>query len=100
MTYLYQNKDWPSFLWDTERLVSQSPAARYKQGLLLGKIRTGIPAQSGATLAALTEETVKSLAIEGEGSIRRASGLPLARRMGLKEAGTRPWIEMSKASSR
>lgn len=91
MPYLYENKDWPYFRWDPERLVPHLSAARYKQGLLLGKMRDlGYQLKKEATLAALTEETVKSSAIEGEelnpGSVRSS----LARRMGLEAAGTRP----------
>jgi hypothetical protein len=49
-----------------DRLVTPLSATRYQQGLLLGKMRAlGYPLQKEATLAALTEETVKSSAIEG-----------------------------------
>src|SRR5271156_5569872 len=90
MTYLYQNKDWPRFEWDVERLVSHLSAARYKQGLLLGKMQDlGYPLRTEATLAALTEETVKSSAIEGEELNPEGVRSSRARRMGLKEAGTR-----------
>ena len=39
MRYLYREKDWPRFTWDAERLVPYLSAGRYKQGLLLGKMR-------------------------------------------------------------
>jgi Fic family protein len=90
MSYLYQNKDWPHFEWDAERLVSHLSAARYKQGLLLGKMQDlGYPLRTEATLAALTEETVKSSAIEGEELNPESVRSSLVHRMGLKEAGTR-----------
>ena len=64
MAHLYNkhnNKDWPHFTWDADRLVPHLSAARYKQGLLLGKMQDlGYQLKSEATLAALTEETVKS----------------------------------------
>ena len=67
MSYIYNNKKWPRFTWDPERLVRYLSTARYKQGLLLGKMQDlGYQLKSEATLAALTEETVKSSAIEGE----------------------------------
>ena len=67
MAYIYSNKDWPKFTWDSSRLVSSLSAARYNQGLLLGKMQDlGYQLQNEATLSALTEETVKSAAIEGE----------------------------------
>ena len=61
MTYIYNDKDWPHFTWDPERLVRYLSTARYKQGLLLGKMQDlGYQLKSEATLAVLTEETVKS----------------------------------------
>ena len=49
----------------------------------------GYPLRTEATLAALTEETVKSSAIEGEELNPESVRSSLAHRMGLKEAGTR-----------
>lgn len=91
MPYLYQNKNWPRFRWDPERLVSHLLAARYKQGLLLGKMGAwGYQLKKEATLAALTEETVKSSAIEGEQLNPESVRSSLARHMGLEAAGTQP----------
>jgi Fic family protein len=91
MLYLYQRKDWPRFEWDAESLVPHLSAARYRQGLLLGKMRElGQVAKQQATLAALTEETVQSSAIEGEELNVESVRSSLARHMGLEAAGTRP----------
>jgi Fic family protein len=91
MRYLYIHKDWPHFRWDAERLVPHLSAARYKQGRLLGKMQDlGYQLKNEATLAALTEETVKSSAIEGEELNPESVRSSLARRMGLEAAGTRP----------
>jgi len=91
MRYLYINKDWPRFTWDAKRLVPYLSAARYKQGLLLGKMQDlGYQLKKEATLAALTEETVKSSAIEGEELNPESVRSSLARHMGLEAAGTRP----------
>jgi len=91
MRYLYINKDWPHFRWDAERLVPYLSAARYKQGLLLGKMQDlGYQLKKEATLSALTEETVKSSAIEGEELNPESVRSSLACRMGLEAAGTRP----------
>jgi Fic family protein len=90
MAYIYNNKDWPHFRWDADRLVPHLSAARYKQGLLLGKMRDlDYKLKSEATLAALTEETVKSSAIEGEELNPESVRSSLAHRMGLEAAGTR-----------
>jgi Fic family protein len=90
MTYIYNNQDWPHFTWDAHRLVPYLSAARYQQGLRLGKMQDlGHHLKSEATLVALTEETVKSSAIEGEELSPESVRSSLARRMGLEAAGTR-----------
>src|ERR1043165_9344374 len=91
MRYLYQNKDWPHFRWDPERLVPHLSSTRYKQGLLLGKMRDlGYQLKKESALAALAEETVNSSAIEGEELNPESVRSSLARRMGLEAAGTSP----------
>lgn len=91
MTYIYNLEAWPQFEWQSDRLVSHLSAARYEQGLLLGKMHDlGYQLQTEATLAALTEETVKSSAIEGEELDPESVRSSLARHMGLEAAGTRP----------
>lgn len=89
MTYIYMSKDWPRFAWNAERLVAHLSAARYEQGLLLGRMKDlGYHLKNEATLNALTEETVKSSAIEGEELDEESVRSSLARRMGLEVAGT------------
>ena len=91
MAYIYNTHDRPRFAWQADRLVSHLSAARYEQGLLLGKMQDlGYQLKNEATLAALTEETVKSSAIEGEELNPESVRSSLARRMGLEAAGTRP----------
>jgi Fic family protein len=91
MRYIHEAEDWPRFTWQVDRLIAQLSAARYQQGLLLGKMRAlGYPLQKEATLAALTEETVKSSAIEGAVLNPESVRSSLARRMGLSVAGVSP----------
>jgi Fic family protein len=91
VTYIYNLETWPHFELQSERLVSHLSAARYEQGLLLGKMHDlGHRLQTDATLGALTEETVKSAAIEGKVLDPESVRSSLARHMGLKAAGTRP----------
>src|ERR1700694_2720081 len=67
MTYLHERNDWPRFTWRLDALAERLSAVRYQQGLLHGRMRAlGYPLQEEATLAALTEETGKCSAIEGE----------------------------------
>src|SRR5580693_9285114 len=90
MTYIYNNEAWPKFTWESSGLVSSLSAARYNQGLLLGKMQDlGYQLQNEATLTALTEETVKSSAIEGEELDPESVRSSLARHLGLEVAGTR-----------
>ena len=86
-----RTKYWPIFTWDSRHLVPVLSTARYDQGLLLGKMRDlGYHLQNEATLIALTEEAVKSLAIEGEELNPESVRSSLARHMRLEVAGTRP----------
>lgn len=90
MTYIYKNNDWPRFIWNADRLVPHLSAARYEQGRLIGKMQDlGYRLKEEATLAALTEETVKSSAIEGEELNPESVRSSLARHMGLEARGTR-----------
>jgi Fic family protein len=90
MAYIYMSATWPKFTWDTERLVAHLSATRYEQGVLLGRMQDlGYQLKNEATLAALTEETVKSSAIEGEELNPESVRSSLARRMGLEATGTR-----------
>jgi len=83
--------DWPQFVWNAELVIPRLSATRYEQGLLLGRMKgLGYQLQNEATLAALTEETVKSSAIEGEELNPESVRSSLARRMGLEAASTRP----------
>ena len=91
MTYIHRLEAWPQFQWQSDVLVSHLSIVRYEQGLLLGKMHDlGYQLQMEATLAALTEETVKSSAIEGEELNPESVRSSLARHMGLEAAGTRP----------
>src|SRR2546429_8942405 len=91
MRYIHETEEWPHFTWQVASLVAPLSAVRYQQGLLLGKMRAlGYPLQKEATLAALTEETVKSSAIEGAALHPESVRSSLARRMGLSVAGAPP----------
>ena len=91
MRYIHEAEDWPRFTWQVDRLIAPLSAARYQQGLLLGKMRAlGYPLQKEAMLAALTEETVKSSAIEGAVLNPESVRSSLARQMGLSVTGAPP----------
>lgn len=91
MGYIYMLDGWPRLTWDAGRLVTPLSNTRYEQGMLLGRMKDlGHQLKKEATLNALTEETVKSSAIEGEELNPESVRSSLARRMGLKAAGTHP----------
>jgi Fic family protein len=90
-TYIHERADWPRFTWDSKGLAPLLSDVRLLQGVLLGKMRSyGFASQWNATLKVLTEETIKSSAIEGvvlnpenvRSSIAKKLGLDVG---GLKE---------------
>ena len=86
--YIHERADWPKFRWDAKGLAPLLSGVRLRQGVLLGKMRGyGFASQWTATLKVLTEETIKSSAIEGvvldPGSVRSS----IARKLGLDVAG-------------
>ena len=84
MKYIHQLSDWPRFKWRNEVLAQPLADVRYQEGLLLGKMRSlGFPLQMQATLNVMTEETIKSSAIEGEILDAESVRSSLARRLGV-----------------
>ena len=80
--------DWPGFTWDAKTFVPLLSGVRLRQGLLLGKMRGyGFASQWTATLKVLTEETIKSSAIEGVVLDPENVRSSLARRLGLEVGG-------------
>ena len=65
-TYIHELADWPRFSWDSGPLAPLLSEVRLRQGLLLRKMKShGFASEWTATLKVLTEETIKSSAIEG-----------------------------------
>ena len=87
-TYIHQRPRWPEFDWDSHALEAPLAAARHRQGLLLGQMRTlGFDLRNEAQLEALTTEVVKSSAIEGELLNPDEVRSSIARRLGIEAAG-------------
>ena len=83
--YIYQNKNWPHFMWNETKILFLLAQVKLAQGLLLGKMQNiGFAMQDNALLQTLTEEILKSNQIEGQlldiaqvrSSIARRLGLP------------------------
>src|SRR6202011_3528884 len=86
--YIHEHTDWSRFTWDSRVLAPMLSGVRLHQGLLLGKMRGyGFASQWTATLKVLTEETIKSSAIEGVVLDPENVRSSLARRLGLDVGG-------------
>jgi Fic family protein len=93
MKYIWQCRLWPKLTWDSNRLVSLLGRARFLQGHLLGRVkRLGFRLRLGEEAQAdiLTEETIKTAAIEGEYLNPQMVRSSVARHLGLQEAGLIP----------
>jgi Fic family protein len=88
--YIHELRDWPAFAWDSKGLAPLLSEVRLRQGLLVGKMRDyGLATRWTATLKVLTEETIKSSAIEGVVLDPENVRSSLARRLGLEVGGLR-----------
>ncbi|SHN71611.1 Fic family protein [Desulfovibrio litoralis] len=91
MRYIHERAEWPNFQWNIERLAGLLATVRHKQGLLLGRMSTlGFSIQAEAGLEILTEDVVKSSAIEGEKLDSTLVRSSLARRLGIDIGGITP----------
>ena len=86
--YIHERVDWTGFTWDSRTLAPLLSEVRLRQGLLLGKMQGyGFASRWTATLKVLTEETIKSSAIEGVVLDPENVRSSLARKLGLDVGG-------------
>jgi Fic family protein len=91
MAYIYQNTDWPNFVWDAAKLTNLLAEVTHRQGRLLGRMESlGFHLQSEAALEAMTVELIKSNEIEGQSLDVQQVRSSIARRLGLDIAGLVP----------
>lgn len=65
--YIWQQKEWPHFMWDDAKLSFKLGRVRSLQGKLVGKMSAlGFDLKNCAMLDALTADITKSAEIEGE----------------------------------
>lgn len=84
MTYIWQSTLWPKFEWHSDRLTSRIAAVRLDQGRLIGRVESlGFRTREATFLQALTNDVVKSSAIEGEQLDEQQVRSSLARRLGI-----------------
>lgn len=88
MVFIHELPEWPHFSWNADALSASLAAVRHKQGKHLGKMEIlGFDLRKEASLIALTDEVVKSSAIEGENLDTEEVRSSIARRLGLDVAG-------------
>lgn len=88
MNYIHDRPEWPTFKWDSEALSVPLAAVRHKQGKHLGRMEAlGFDLQAEASLTGLTEDVVKSSAIEGERLNPKEVRSSIAGKLGLDAAG-------------
>jgi Fic family protein len=87
--YIYNKKGWPSFTWKQEKIIPLLSLLRHKQGLLLGGMKSiGFQMQNEAFLKTLTQEAVKTSAIEGEILDPELVRSSVARHLGIETAAS------------
>ena len=88
---MYEHQHWPNFTWDAEALVHKLAEVRHRQGRLLGRMESlGFELKREANLKTLTNDVVKSSAIEGEYLNPKEVRSSIARRLGFDAAGLMP----------
>ena len=89
--WIHEHKDWTGFTWDADALASKLADIRHRQGRLLGRMEgLGFDLRREASLATLTNDVVKSSAIEGETLNAEEVRSSIARRLGIDIAGLIP----------
>jgi Fic family protein len=82
--YIWQSADWPEWRFDLSKLTEPLVAASRAQGLLMGRLAdVGLAQRDQASLAALTEDVVKTSEIEGEQLNVESVRSSIARRLGV-----------------
>lgn len=91
MNYVWQHKKWPELIWESAPLLPLVSQARKAQGVLLAKVKgLGFALEGQAQADVLTEEAIKTSAIEGERLNRDSVRSSVARHLGLPVAGLKP----------
>lgn len=86
--YIWQNKNWKNFSWNSDALLPLLGKTRQTQGKILVRLKAlGAPLTNQAQADILTEEAVKTSAIEGEVLSRDSVRSSVARHLGLSQAG-------------
>ena len=89
--WIHEHLNWPDFTWDTRIIASKLVELRHRQGRLLGRMEgLGFELKREASLSMLTNDVVKSSAIEGENLNPQEVRSSIARRLGIDGGGLAP----------
>lgn len=89
--YIYQQENWPKFIWNNDTIAAPLAAVRHRQGLLLGRMENlGFPQRDETILQTLTSDVLESGEIEGELLDEQQVRSSIARRLGMDIAGLIP----------
>lgn len=91
MRYIWQDKKWPHFSWDSERLMTDLGKVRLLQGRLMGQVQSlGFALSREAQAGVIAEEALKTSAIEGVELSPASIRSSVARQLGLPVLGLPP----------
>lgn len=89
--WVHEHENWPNFIWDEKSLTSKLADLRHRQGLLLGKMEgLGFELKRETSLKTITNDIVKSSAIEGENLNPQEVKSSIARKLGMDTSGLIP----------
>jgi Fic family protein len=89
--YIWQTSDWPNWRYDLAALASPMAEVSRAQGILLGRLAdVGMALRNQASLAALTEDVVKTSEIEGAQLNAESVRSSIAHRLGVSIGALAP----------
>ncbi len=89
--WIHEQPTWPKFSWNNEALAHKLAHIHRRQGHLLGRMQEiGFELKREASLLILTNDVVKSSAIEGENLNPEEVRSSIARQLGIEIAGLVP----------
>ena len=87
--FIHQSDNWPNFTWSLDEFINLLSEARNLQGRILGRMESlEFDLRNEATLETLTLDVLKSTEIEGEYLNPDQVRSSIARRLGMKIAGS------------
>ncbi|MCG3761109.1 Fic family protein [Vibrio cincinnatiensis] len=91
--WIWQQADWPNFIWDEKVIEPKLRDIRFHQGMLLGKMSSQPKDQKQSMLDTLLANIIHSSAIEGEKLNAFSVRSSLANKLGLSEDKPFPTTE-------